>query len=47
MIYDASSPERVSPVRFFEDTETALEDMKRLAEMETLEAETKRLAGID
>ena len=34
-IYDASSQiEKVSPVRFFEDNDTALEDMKRLAELE-------------
>jgi hypothetical protein len=34
-IYDASStlPE-VSPVRFFEDNESALADMKRMAELE-------------
>jgi hypothetical protein len=34
-IYDASSPlERVNPPRFFEDNETALADMKRMAELE-------------
>ena len=35
MIYDASSNlEKVSPVRFFETNELALEDMKRMAELE-------------
>ena len=34
-IYDASSSlEKVSPVRFFDDNETALADMKRMAELE-------------
>ena len=34
-IYDASSTlDIVSPVRFFEDNETALADMKRMAELE-------------
>ncbi len=33
-IYKASSPIRVSPVRFFEDNETALADIKRCAEEE-------------
>jgi hypothetical protein len=34
-IYDASSPlEPVSPVRFFDDDQTALADMKRMAELE-------------
>jgi hypothetical protein len=34
-IYDASSTlPKVSPVRFFEDNETALADMKRMAELE-------------
>jgi hypothetical protein len=36
-IYDASSAlAPVSPVRFFEDNETALADMKRMAELEAL-----------
>jgi len=34
-IYDASSSlPKISPVRFFEDNETALADMKRMAEAE-------------
>ena len=33
-IYKASSPIRVSPVRFFESNEEALADMKRCAEEE-------------
>ena len=33
-ILDASSPHRVSPVRFFEDNDAALEHMKALAELE-------------
>jgi len=33
-IYGASSKIEVSPVRFFEDNNTALEDMKRCAELE-------------
>lgn len=33
-IYDVSSPISVSPVRFFEDNATALEDMKKCAELE-------------
>jgi hypothetical protein len=34
-IYKASSPVQVSPVRFFESNEVALEDMKRCAELES------------
>jgi hypothetical protein len=34
MIYKASSPIRVSPVRFFESAEVALADMQRCAEEE-------------
>lgn len=35
MIFQASSPSvEVAPVRFFEDNKTALEDMKRCAELE-------------
>ena len=34
-IYKASSPIRVSPTRFFESNEEALEDMKRCAEEES------------
>ncbi len=34
MIYKNSSDIRVSPVRFFEDNETAMNDMKRCAELE-------------
>jgi hypothetical protein len=34
MIYESSSTIEVSPVRFFEDNETALEDMKQCAEAE-------------
>ncbi len=35
-IYDASSSlPRINPPRFFEDNETALADMKRMAELET------------
>jgi hypothetical protein len=38
-IYDASSTlQKVSPVRFFEDNETALADMKRMAELEKAQA---------
>jgi hypothetical protein len=33
-IYKASSPIRVSPVRFFEDNETARKDIERCAQME-------------
>jgi hypothetical protein len=34
-IYDASSSlPKISPVRFFEDNDEALADMKRMAEME-------------
>ncbi|HEX5508791.1 MAG TPA: hypothetical protein VFX37_09830 [Pseudolabrys sp.] len=36
-IYDASSRAdlpKISPVRFFEDNATALDDMKRMAELE-------------
>lgn len=34
-IYDASNPNiKVSPVRFFEDNKTALEDMKKCADEE-------------
>ena len=33
-IYNASSPIEVSPVRFFEDNNTALEDMRKCAELE-------------
>jgi hypothetical protein len=33
-IYKASSPIKVSPVRFYEDNETALADIKRCAEEE-------------
>ncbi len=34
-IYDASSSlPKVSPVRFFEDNETALADMKRMSDLE-------------
>jgi hypothetical protein len=34
-IYKASSPIRVSPVRFFETNEIAMEDIKRCAEEES------------
>ena len=34
MIYKASSPIRVSPARFYEDDETAMEDIRRCAELE-------------
>ena len=34
-IYNISSDISVSPVRFFEDNATALEDMKRCAELES------------
>ncbi len=35
-IYDASSPlPKVSPVKFFDDNEAALADMKKMAELET------------
>ncbi len=35
MIYDASSSlEPISPARFYDDNESALADMKRLAELE-------------
>jgi hypothetical protein len=38
-IYDASDPNyRISPCRFFDNNEAALEDMKRLAEREQQEA---------
>jgi hypothetical protein len=40
-IYKASSPIRVSPVRFFESNEEAMADMKRCAEEEKALAETK------
>jgi hypothetical protein len=33
-IYNVSSPIEVSPVKFFEDNATALEDMKKCAELE-------------
>lgn len=33
-IYNASSPIKVSPTRFYESNEAALEDMKRCAELE-------------
>jgi hypothetical protein len=33
-IYKASSPIEISPVRFYEDNATALEDMKKCAEQE-------------
>jgi hypothetical protein len=35
MIYKASSPIRVSPPRFFDSTKSAIEDIKRCAELET------------
>jgi hypothetical protein len=38
-IYDASSKIPVSPVRFFEGNETALEDMKRCAGLEMQSAD--------
>jgi len=34
-IYKASSPIRVSPVRFYEDNKTALADIQRCAEEES------------
>lgn len=37
-IYNASSSIEVSPVRFYEDSVTVLEDMKRCAELEALAA---------
>jgi hypothetical protein len=40
MIYKASSPIRVSPVRFFESEPQALADMKRCAEEEKALAES-------
>jgi hypothetical protein len=33
-IYNVSSPIEVSPVKFFEDNATALEDMKKCADLE-------------
>jgi hypothetical protein len=36
-IYKASSPIRVSPVRFFESNNEALQDMKQCAEKEAAE----------
>jgi hypothetical protein len=36
-IYKASSPIKVLPVRFYEDNETAMADIKRCAELETLQ----------
>lgn len=35
MIYKESSPIRVSPPRFFENNETAMADMKKMAELES------------
>jgi len=40
-IYKASSPIRVSPVRFYETNEIALADMKRCADEEKALNETK------
>lgn len=37
-IYKASSPIRVSPVRFFDSNEKAMEDIKRCAELEKNQA---------
>ena len=40
MIYKASSPIKVSPVRFYEDDKTAMKDILRCAEEERLLNET-------
>jgi len=34
LIYRESSPHKVAPMRFFESNEKAMEDMKRMAELE-------------